>query len=29
MIFANIHEKLGVPNRAAAVARGLKLGVID
>ena len=27
--FANIHGKLQVPNRTAAVARALKLGVID
>ncbi len=27
--FANIHEKLDVPNRTAAVARALKLGLID
>lgn len=27
--FANIHEKLAVPNRTAAVARALKLGLID
>jgi PAS domain S-box-containing protein len=27
--FAHIYEKLGVRNRAAAVARGLQLGVID
>jgi DNA-binding CsgD family transcriptional regulator len=27
--FANIHEKLGVPNRTAAVARALKLALID
>ena len=27
--FANIHGKLGVPNRTAAVARALKLGLID
>jgi DNA-binding NarL/FixJ family response regulator len=27
--FSNIHGKLGVPNRTAAVARALKLGVID
>jgi DNA-binding NarL/FixJ family response regulator len=27
--FANIHAKLDVPNRTAAVARALKLGVID
>jgi DNA-binding NarL/FixJ family response regulator len=27
--FGNIHGKLGVPNRTAAVARALKLGLID
>ena len=27
--FANIHEKLAVPNRTAAVARALKFGLID
>jgi DNA-binding CsgD family transcriptional regulator len=27
--FANIHGKLGVPNRTAAVARAMNLGVID
>jgi len=27
--FANIHGKLGVPNRTAAVARALKLALID
>jgi PAS domain S-box-containing protein len=27
--FANIYDKLGVRNRAAAVARGMQLGVID
>lgn len=27
--FANIHGKLGVPNRAAAVARGIRLGLVD
>ena len=27
--FSNLHGKLGVPNRTAAVARALKLGVID
>ena len=27
--FANIREKLGVPNRTAAVAQGMRLGLID
>jgi PAS domain S-box-containing protein len=27
--FAHIHEKLGVPSRAAAVARAMQLGVIE
>lgn len=27
--FSNLHGKLGVPNRTAAVARALKLGLID
>ena len=27
--FSNVHEKLAVPNRTAAVARALKLGLID
>jgi DNA-binding NarL/FixJ family response regulator len=27
--FANSREKLGVPNRTAAVALGIKLGLID
>jgi ATP/maltotriose-dependent transcriptional regulator MalT len=27
--FANLYEKLGVSDRAAAVARGLRLALID
>jgi DNA-binding CsgD family transcriptional regulator len=27
--FKNIHPKLGVRNRAAAVAKAIRLGVID
>jgi ATP/maltotriose-dependent transcriptional regulator MalT len=27
--FANIYAKLGVPNRAAAVAKAMRLGLIE